>query len=313
MSHLKILVTDGLDEDGLALLHKGGEVSLQPQLSATDLLEEIGNYDALVVRSRTKVNAAVVTAGKRLKVIGRAGVGVDNIDLTAAAGAGITVVNSPLAATMAVAEMSLGLMLGLARQIPAVDASMKVGKWDKHVFTGSELGGKVLGILGYGRIGTQLAQYALAFGMQVLVHSPNLTSAEIRDGDVQPAGFDELLAKSDYLSLHLPLTESTRNLLGADEFAKMKPGVRLVNTSRGGIVDEEALRAALDAGQVAGAALDVFATEPVPPGNIAIHPKVIATPHIAAQTAEAQARAGIDIAEEVLAALQGQTLRWKVC
>jgi len=265
------------------------------------------------VRSRTRVTAAVVAAGKRLKVIGRAGVGVDNIDLIATTEAGITVVNSPLAATMAVAEMTMALMLGLARQIPAVDASMKVGKWDKQAITGSELDGKVLGIVGYGRIGSQLAQHATAFGMRVLVYSPSLTPEAIRENGVQPAEFDELLDRADYLSLHVPYTETTRNLLGADAFAKMKPGVRLVNTARGGIVDEEALLAALDNGQVAGVALDVFATEPVPPGSIAMHPRVIATPHIAAQTAEAQARAGIDIAEEVLAALQGQALRWKIC
>jgi len=313
MFQYKILVADGLDEEGLALLRQTAEVSLQPQISAADLLEEIGNYDALVVRSRTRVTAAVVAAGKRLKLIGRAGVGVDNIDLIAAAEAGITVVNSPLAATMAVAEMTMALMLGLARQIPAVDASMKVGKWDKQAFTGGELDGKVLGIVGYGRVGSQLAQYATTFGMQVLVYSPSLTPEAIRESGVQPVEFDELLGRADYLSLHVPYTETTCNLLGADAFAKMKPGVRLVNTARGGIVDEEALRAALDSGQVAGAALDVFATEPVPTGSIAMHPRVIATPHIAAQTAEAQARAGIDIAEEVLAALQGQTLRWKIC
>jgi D-3-phosphoglycerate dehydrogenase len=313
MFQYKILVADGLDEEGLALLRQTAEVSLQPQISAADLLEEIGNYDALVVRSRTRVTAAVVAAGKRLKLIGRAGVGVDNIDLIAAAEAGITVVNSPLAATMAVAEMTMALMLGLARQIPAVDASMKVGKWDKQAFTGGELDGKVLGIVGYGRVGSQLAQYATTFGMQVLVYSPSLTPEAIRESGVQPVEFDELLGRADYLSLHVPYTETTCNLLGADAFAKMKPGVRLVNTARGGIVDEEALRAALDSGQVAGAALDVFATEPVPTGSIAMHPRVIATPHIAAQTEEAQARAGIDIAEEVLAALQGQTLRWKIC
>lgn len=313
MSQYKILVADGLDEEGLTLLRRAAEVSLQPQISASDLLEEIGNYDALVVRSRTKVTAAVVAAGKRLKVIGRSGVGVDNIDLIAAVEAGLTVVNSPLAATMAVAEMTMALLLGMARQVPAVDASMKVGKWEKQAFTGGELDGKVLGIVGYGRIGTQLARYATAFGMQVLVFSPSLTPKAIQESGVQSVELDELLSRADYLSLHVPFNETTCNLLGAAEFAKMKPGMRLVNTARGGIVDEEALRAALDSGQVTGAALDVFATEPVSPGSIAMHPRVIATPHIAAQTAEAQARAGIDIAEEVLAALQGETLRWKIC
>ena len=307
-----ILVSDGLDDEGLALLRQGGEVRFKPKITAEDLRAEIGACDALVVRSRTKVTAAVIQAGTRLKVIGRAGVGVDNIDLTAAAAAGIPVVNSPLAATTAVAEMTLGLMLALARQLPALDASMKMGKWEKSAFMGSELNGKTLGILGMGRIGSQLARYAAAFGMQILAYDPHRAPQAVRLLGAQIAGFDEILASSDYISLHLPLTDETRGLLRREQFAKMKPGVRLVDTARGGIVDEAALCEALDSGQVAGAALDVFSVEPVPPGSIATHPRVIATPHIAAQTEEAQRRAGIAIAEEVLAALRGQPLRWRV-
>ena len=312
MSQFQILVSDGLNEEGLTLLRRGGEVSLKPQISAADLLMEIGSYDALVVRSRTQVTPAIIRAGVKLKVVGRAGVGVDNIDLPAAAAAGITVVNSPLAATVAVAEMSLAMMLALARQLPALDASMKIGKWEKSAFMGSELKGKTLGILGLGRIGSQVAGYAAALGMRVMAYNSGRTAQEIQQLGVQAASLEEILAEADYLSIHLPLTEETRGLLGAAEFAKLKPGVRLVNTARGGIVDETALCAALDSGQVAGAALDVYSVEPVQPGSIASHPRVIATPHIAAQTQEAQVRAGVAIAEEVLAALQDQPLRWKV-
>ena len=312
MSKYKILVSDSLDEEGLALLKQGGEVSYQPKISAEDLIVEIGSYHALVVRSRTKVSPAVIQGGAQLKVIGRAGVGVDNIDLAAAAAAGIAVVNSPLAATTAVAEMTLGLMLALARQLPAMDASLKMGKWEKSGYMGSELNGKILGIVGLGRIGSQVARFAIALGMHVLAYHPEFSDEEVTRLGAQVTSLDELLAQSDYISLHLPLTEETRNFLGPAQFARMKPGVRVVNTARGGIIDEAALCQALDSGQVAGAALDVFSVEPVAPGSIATHPRVIATPHIAAQTDEAQARAGVAIAEEVLAALQGGPLRWRV-
>ena len=312
MANYKILVSDGLDEQGLERLRQGGEVNYQPQISPASLLQEIGAYDALVVRSRTKVTAPVIQAGRRLRVIGRAGVGVDNIDLAAASAAGVIVVNSPLAATLAVAELTVALILALARQLPALDASMKVGKWEKSAYLGSEVNGKTLGILGLGRIGSQVARYASALGMRVMAFEPYRGENEIRQEGVEAADYDEILANADYLSLHLPLSAETRGLLGAAEFAKMKPGIRLINTARGGIVDEDALRAALDSGQVAGAALDVFSAEPVKSGSIASHPKVIATPHIAAQTTEAQLRAGMAIAEEVLAALQGQPLRWRV-
>lgn len=312
MSKFKILVSDSLDEEGLALLKQGGEVSYQPKISAEDLVVEIGPYHALVVRSRTKVTAAVIQAGAQLKVIGRAGVGVDNIDLAAAAAAGVAVVNSPLAATTAVAEMTIGLALALARQLPALDAAMKMGKWEKGGTLGSELSGKTLGIVGLGRIGSQVARYASALGMHVLAYHPEYSAAEVSQLGAQVAAFDELLVQSDYISLHLPLTEETHNFLGPAQFERMKPGVRLVNTARGGIIDEAALCQALDSGRVAGAALDVFAVEPVAQGSIASHPRVIATPHIASQTVEAQARAGVAIAEEVLAALEGRPLRWRV-
>jgi D-3-phosphoglycerate dehydrogenase len=311
MTH-KILVSDGLSENGLALLRTGGEVTVNPKITAEELLAALPEVHALVVRSRTKVTAKVIEAGKSLKVVGRAGVGVDNIDVAAAVARGVVVVNSPLAASVSVAEHTLGLMLALARLIPAADASLKQGKWDKSAFMGGELNGKTLGLLGLGRIGAETAKRAAAFGMAVLAYDPYLSAGQIRERGAEPASFDDVIARSDYVSMHLPLTSETKGMLGAAQFAKMRKGARLVCAARGGVIDEDALRAALDSGQLAGAALDVFAAEPPPSGSIAAHPRVVATPHVGAQTHEAQTRAGLMIAEEVLAALNGKELRWRV-
>lgn len=308
----KILVSDGLSEAGVNLLKTVGEVTVNPKITADELTAVLPEYHALVVRSRTKVTAGVIAAGSRLKVIGRAGVGVDNIDVAAAIARGITVVNSPLAASVSVAELTLGMMLALARLIPAADASMKQGRWEKSAFAGVELAGKTLGLLGLGRIGVEVVRRARAFEMSALAYDPYLSETQIRERGAEPASFEAVLARADYLSLHLPLTAETRNMLDAERLAQMKPGARIVCLARGGVLDEAALRDALDSGHLAGAALDVFAVEPVPPGSIATHPKVIATPHIGAQTHEAQMRAGLAIAEEVLAVLQGQAPRWKV-
>lgn len=308
----QILVSDGLSEDGLALLRQAGEVTVNSKITADELLAALPNYHALVVRSRTKVTAKVIAAGTNLKVIGRAGVGVDNIDVAAALAKNITVVNSPMAASISVAEHTLALMLALARNIAAADASLKQDKWEKSAFMGVELSGKTLGLLGLGRIGALVANRATAFGMTVLAYDPYLNETQIRERNAQPATFNEVLQRADYVSLHLPLTKETQSLITTEQFALMKKGARLVCAARGGVIDEAALRAALDAGQLAGAALDVFADEPIKPGGIANHPKVVAAPHIGAQTHEAQARAGIAIAEEVAAVLQGREPRWKV-
>ncbi len=312
MTTHKILVSDGLSEAGINLLKTAGEVTVNSKITADELIAALPEVHALVVRSRTKVNAKAIAAGANLKVIGRAGVGVDNIDVAAARAKGITVVNSPLAASVAVAELTLGLMLALARMIPAADVSLKQNKWEKSAFMGSELSGKTLGLLGIGRIGVEVVRRAAAFGMSIRAHDPYLTADQIRERGAQPSTFDDVIAQSDYVSLHLPLTDQTRSLIGAAQFDRMKKGARLVCLARGGVIDEEALRAALDSGQLAGAALDVFAAEPPPPGSIAAHPKVIATPHIGAQTHEAQTRAGLSIAEEVLAVLHGKEPRFKV-
>jgi D-3-phosphoglycerate dehydrogenase len=312
MPGYKFLIADGLSAEGLALLNQHGDVTSNPKISSEELVRALPDYDALIVRSRTKVTAAVLEAGRRLKVVGRAGVGVDNIDLQAARRLGVAVVNSPLAATTAVAEHTLGLMLALARAVPAADASLKGGLWEKSKFMGGELSGKTLGLLGIGRIGAEVVRLGRAFGMAAAAYDPYLSTDEIRERGAEPVEFEEALNRSDYLSLHLPLTGETRGLLGERELAMMKPEAYLVCTARGGVIDENALRAALDSEALAGAALDVFANEPVEAGSIAVHPKVIATPHIGAQTREAQRRAAIAVAEEVITILEGGQPRWAV-
>jgi D-3-phosphoglycerate dehydrogenase len=308
----KILITDGLDENGLAVLRGSAEVVDQPTISADELLKAAGKYDALIVRGRTKVTPAVFAAAASLKVVGRAGVGVDNIDLDAARAHGVTVVNAPVATTVSVAELALGLMLAVMRDLPRADTTTKAGKWLKKEFEGGELYQKTLGVVGYGRIGAAVGKRAAAFGMTVLGYDPLIKPEAIKDLGGEPVSLDELYARADVITLHVPLTPETRGMLNASTFAKMKRGVRIICAARGGIIDEAALLAALDSGQVAGAGLDVFANEPPGATALVTHPRVVVTPHIGAQTIEAQRRAAFDIATEVLAALQGQPLRWKV-
>lgn len=312
MSDWKILLTDGLEENGQAILREAGQMDNKSGISPEDLLQVIGDYDALIVRGRTKVTPAVFEAGKNLKVVGRAGVGVDNIDLNAAKEHKVTVVNSPIATTLAVAELTLALMLSIVREVARGDSSMKAGKWLKKEFEGAELNGKTLGVIGFGRIGASVAQRAAAFGMKIIGYDPLLDSSVIQERGAEPVTLDELFAKADMITLHIPLTASTRGILNAEAFDKMKKGVYIVCAARGGVIDEEALLAALDSGKVAGAGLDVFATEPPGATALVMHPKVIAVPHVGAQTVEAQARAAEDIATEVLAGLNGESLRWKV-
>lgn len=312
MDKNNVLITDGLKDNGQAILRSSAHVDDRTGISPEELSQGIKDYEALIVRSRTKVTAQVFEAAKRLKVVGRAGVGVDNIDLKAAKSHGVTVVNSPKATSLAVGELSFGLMLALAREIPRADAGMKGGNWLKKELVGTELYGKTLGILGMGRIGAEVGKRARAFGMTVLGYDPLIPDEEITRRGAEPVSQDDLYARADYISLHLPLTDETRSMLDEQAFGSMKRGVRIVCVARGGIIDEPALLAALESGQVAGAALDVFATEPPGASELVRHPKVIATPHVGAQTAEAQSRAAEDIANEVLAALKGDSLRWKV-
>jgi len=312
MTNYKILITDGLDELGQSILRGSAVVDDKSGISADDFLKAIPDYDALIVRGRTKVNAAVMDASSRLKVIGRAGVGVDNIDLESAKKHNITVVNAPVSTSIAVAELTFGLLLALAREIPRADSGMKQDNWLKKELEGVELNGKTLGVIGFGRIGVEVGKRAVAFGMNVIAYDPLIPEDEIKRRGADPASLQDLYAWSDFISLHLPLTVDTRDMIGPQAFSQMKNGVRLVCAARGGIIDETALVAALNSGKVAGAALDVFGKEPPGLTETVSHPRVIVTPHIGAQTAEAQSRASEDIANEVLSALRGESLRWRV-
>ncbi len=315
MPKWKIIITDGLKEDGLVFLKEAVDVEEVGDLngiSGEELIEVLPQYDAMIVRSRTKVTPKVIKAASKLKVIGRAGVGVDNIDLAAAQSNQITVVNSPMATSVAVAEHTMALMLSLIRMIPKADVAMKSGQWIKKQLVGTELNGKTLGIIGMGRIGSLVGERAAAFSMQILGYDPLISDEVIQARGAQPVNLRALYNSSDIISLHIPLNPQTRNMINGQAIGHMRRGVFLICTARGGIIAETALLSALESGQVAGAALDVYAEEP--PGLTALvaHPNVIATPHIAAQTEEAQLRAAQDIASEVLASLRGEPLRWKI-
>jgi D-3-phosphoglycerate dehydrogenase len=312
MSDFKILITDGLNEKGQTILKTSADAADQTGISADELIATVGDYDALIVRGRTKVTAEVFKAAAKLKVVGRAGVGVDNIDLAAAQSQGVTVVNAPTATTIAVAEHTLALMLSLVRHVARADATMKSGLWEKKKLVGSELHGKTLGIIGMGNIGSGVAQRAAALGMNILGYDPLLDEATISQRGAEPVSLNNMYAQSDFISLHIPLTPDTRGMINGQTIGLMKRGAFLICAARGGVIDETALLNALESGQIAGAALDVFTTEP--PGLTALvaHPNVVTTPHVGAQTAEAQVRAAVDIAEEVLAALKDEPLRWKI-
>lgn len=313
MAEFKVLIADALSPTAFQRLQAGGvQTDDRAGIDAAELAKILPDYHALIVRSRTKVTVDLLQNGKNLKVVGRAGVGVDNIDVSAAKEKGVAVVNTPVATSIAVAEHTFALILALIRQIARADASMKGGQWDKKNLEGTELAGKTLGILGVGNIGAQVAKRAAAFEMQVIGYDPLLDATTLHARGAKAAALDELYAQSDVITLHLPLFQETRGMLGAKEFAKMKRGVYLICAARGGVIDEEDLVTALDSGRVAGAALDVFEKEPPGANPLITHPHVVATPHIAAQTAEAQERAALDIADEVLNALHGRPLRWQI-
>jgi D-3-phosphoglycerate dehydrogenase len=312
MAAWKILITDGLEKAGLEILQQVGQVDNRKDITPEELLQAIGEYDAVIVRGRTKLTPEVFAAAKKLKVAARAGVGIDNINLPAAKEHGVTVVNSPLASTIAVAELTMGLLLSMLRDIARADAGLKAGNWLKKELRGAELHGKTLGVIGFGRIGVAVAERARAFGAKVIAFDPLISADEIRKRGGTPASLDELLAQADIITLHIPLTPESRNLLNAAAFAKMKDGVRIVCAARGGVIDEAALLEALNSGKVAAAALDVFTSEPPGKTDLTSHPKVVGTPHIGAETFEAQGRAAIDISSEVVAALKGEPLRWKI-
>jgi D-3-phosphoglycerate dehydrogenase len=300
---MKVIITDPIAKAGVKMLQDAGiEVDERPGLPPADLIQAIPAYDAIIVRSATKVTADVINAGTNLKVIGRAGVGLDNVDKKAADARGIKVVNTPAATSVTVAELALGHMLACARSIPQATQSLREGKWEKKAFKGTELFGKTLGLIGAGRIGIELGKRAIAMGMNVLVFDPFIKECPV--GKV--CEFPELLKSSDYISLHVPKTDKTFHVINKESIAQMKKGVVIVNCARGGVVDEEALYEALKSGQVGAAALDVFESEPIKDFKLFSLPNVIGTPHIGAQTREGQERAGIGIAEEVRKVLLGK-------
>lgn len=309
---MKILISDKLSEQGIELLRQetSWQVDVKTQLTPAQLLVEIGAYDGLLVRSNTKVTAELIEAARNLKVIGRAGTGVDNINLEAATDKGIVVMNTPGGNSISVAELTLGLMLAMARAVPQASASTREGKWDKKNFTGVELKDKTLGIVGFGKIGMEVAKRARAFQMNLLVYDPYVSERLAQDLNVKLVSLDELFAASDLITLHVPLLEATRHLINAQSIARMKTGVRIINTARGELVHEADLAAALDSGKVAAAALDVLSVEPPAKDNPLLkHPKVIVTPHIAASTTEAQEVVGVEIAEQVRAFLRDGIIR----
>jgi len=303
----KILVSDSLDEEGLEVLRQDAEVEVKTDLTPPQLVETIGQYEAIVVRSGTKVTAEVIEAGQRLRVIGRAGVGVDNIDVEKATERGIIVVNAPTPTVVAVAEHTMALLLATARHVPLADASLREGKWLKKQLVGTTVAGKVLGIVGLGRIGTAVARRARAFDMEIIAYDPYLTREQIeRRGATPVSSLEKLLRQSDFVTLHVTLTPETQGMIGVRELDRMKPTARLINCDRGAVVDEEALLKALGEGRLAAAGLDCFCEEPAINNPLCCHERVVATPHIAASTVEAQRDVAQEIAWQVLIALQGK-------
>jgi len=308
----KILVADPLAEDGLERLRRAGEVTVVSKLEESELVRRIPDFDALVVRSETRVTEPVIEAGRKLRVVGRAGVGVDNIDVPAATRRGIVVVNAPRGNIVAAAEHTMALLFALARWVPQADASVKRGEWTRSKFIGSEIRGKTLGVIGLGNVGSEVAKRAHGLEMDVIAYDPIVSVERAELFNVALVGLSDLLERSDFVTVHIPLIDSNRNLMGASQLALMKPTARLINTARGGIVDEAALCEALQAGRLAAAAADVFETEP--PGNSPLLqlPNFVATPHIAASTLEAQVSVAFDVAEEVAAVLAGDLPRFAV-
>jgi D-3-phosphoglycerate dehydrogenase len=297
-----VLVTDSLAPEGLEILERaeGIEVVEAPGLDPGALLERIKSADALVIRSGTKVTSDVIAAADKLSVVGRAGIGVDNVDVPAATARGIVVMNTPGGNTVTTAEHAVALIISLARHIPQATASMKAGKWEKSRFLGMELYNRTLGVIGLGNIGRIVAQKAKGLGMKVVSYDPFLSEEAAAKAGVEPVGLDELLARSDVLTVHVPRTKDTTGLLDREAFAKCKRGVLVVNAARGGIVDEEALLEALNSGQVGGAGLDVFEQEPPPADHpLVAHERVICTPHLGASTEQAQVNVAIAVAEQV--------------
>lgn len=302
----KVVVAEKIAASGVEMLEASCEVDVAIGVDRSELLTRVSDAHGLVVRSATEVDAEMIAAAPNLRVVGRAGIGVDNIDLEAATAAGITVVNAPHANIISAAEHALALLLAQARNIARADATLRSGVWDRSNFQGVELHGKTLGVVGLGRIGTLVAQRALSFGMRLVAYDPYVSAERAARLGVELADLDTLLGIADFITIHLPKTPDTAGLIGKEALSKVKPGVRIVNAARGGILDEEALAEAIRDGRVAGAGLDVYSTEPLTASPLFDLDQVVVTPHLGASTAEAQDKAGTDVAEAVAAALRGE-------
>jgi len=309
---MKVLIADRIADEGIEALRAHAEVDVKTGLSRDELVSIIGDYDALIVRSDTKVTQEVIEAGKKLQAIGRAGVGVDNIDIEAATSRGIVVVNAPTGNTISAAEHAIALMLAMARRIPQACAVLKSGEWRRQEFVGVEVRNKTLGILGLGKVGAEVTRRAKVMEMRVIAHDPYVSVEYAGALGVEMVSMDQLLKEADFITVHTPITKTTRGLIGAKELAKVKPTVRLINCARGGIIDEQALFEAAEAGKIAGAAIDVFSTEPATDSILLKSDKIIVTPHLGASTTEAQTQVAIDAAEQVMAVLTGQHPRYAV-
>ncbi len=309
---MKVLVADPLAREGLEILKPHAEVEVKLGLSQDDLKGIIGNYDALIVRSETKVTAGIIDKGPRLLVIGRAGTGVDNIDVEAATKRGIVVVNAPTGNTISAAEHTIALMLALARHIPQAHSSLQAGEWRRKDFMGVEVKGKVLGVVGLGNVGSEVARRARCMEMQIVAYDPFVSVERARNLGSELMSLQDVLKKSDFITLHLPLTQDTKMVIGRKELATLKPTAMLINCARGGLVDEQALYEAVESGKIAGAAADVFSEEPACGNVLCRSKKIIVTPHLAASTAEAQALVASDVSKQVVDVLEGRPARYAV-
>ena len=307
----KVLVSDPIDQAGIDILSQVAEVEQRVGLSIDDLKQIIGNYDGLMIRSGTQVTSEVIEAGEKLRIIGRAGVGVDNVDVPAATQKGILVVNSPGGNTIAAAEHALALLLAVSRHVPQAHSSTMSGGWDRKKYVGNELYKKVLGVVGLGKIGSHVAKVAIAMGMEVIAYDPFISQERAQQMQVKLASIEDLFKSSDYVTLHLPRTPDTENHVNASLLSSMKPTARLVNCARGGIIDEPALAEAINSRVIAGAGLDVYATEPLPKDSplLSVDERLILTPHLGASTAEAQENVAIDVAEQIRDVLLGLPAR----
>ena len=309
---MKVLALDGVSEQGLAALYEAPDITvdvIKEKMTEEELIKIIGEYDAMIVRSATKVTPTLLEHAHKLKVVGRAGVGVDNIDLKAATNKGVIVVNAPDGNTIAAAEHTIAMMLGLARKVPAASAKLREGVWNKKAYLGVELRNKVLGVIGLGRIGSAVAKRAMAMEMRILAYDPYISAENAANMGIELATLEDIFRKADFITVHMPLTKETKHMINAEAISIMKDGVRIINCARGGIVDEEALYEGLKSGKVAGAALDVFEKEPNTESPLYEFDNFIATPHLGASTVEAQINVAVDVAKEIADYLQGEMVK----